>query len=305
MPMDSLVLLICCLAAGVLLQRSRNFPPNAAHTLNQYVLYAPLPALALYHIPEIQWGIELLFPVGVAWIGFGAAWLFFGGLRRLFGWSHKLTGCLILTAGLGNTSFVGFPVIEAAYGKDALATALLVDQPGSFVVLSTVGIVVATLYSRHVMDARAMARKILLFPPFIAFALALGMSMLDLHFPESVRGGLLRIGNSVTPVALLAVGLQLKLDKRSKHLGFLALGLTYKLLLFPAFLFLLYVVVLGGSGKVVQVSILEAAMAPMITASILATTHGLKPKLANMMVGVGIPLSLLTLALWYAVLEWV
>ena len=127
--MDSLVLLICCLAAGVLVQRSRNFPPNAAHTLNQYVLYAPLPALALYHIPEIQWGFELLFPVGVAWIGFGVAWLFFGSLRRIFGWSHKLTGCLILTAGLGNTSFVGFPVIEAAYGKDALAIALLVDLP--------------------------------------------------------------------------------------------------------------------------------------------------------------------------------
>jgi hypothetical protein len=301
--MDSLVLLVCCLIAGVLLQRSRNFPPNAAHTLNQYVLYAPLPALALYHIPEIRMGIEVLFPVGVAWICFGVAWLFFGSLRRMFGWSHKLTGCLILTAGLGNTSFVGFPVIEAAYGKDALATALLVDQPGSFVVLSTVGIIVATLYSRHAMDAVAMARKILLFPPFIGFGIAVAMNLLDLHFPDSVRGGLLRIGNSVTPVALLAVGLQLRFEKRSKHLGFLALGLTYKLMLFPALLFLLYVVLLGGSGQVIRVSILEAAMAPMITASILATSHGLKPRLANMMVGVGIPLSLLTLALWYWVLE--
>lgn len=301
--MDSLVLLIFCLLAGVLLQRVPSFPPNAAITLNQYVLYAPLPALALYHIPEIRGGLELLYPISVAWICFGAAWMFFGTLRRMFGWSRKLTGCLILTAGLGNTSFVGFPVIEAAYGKDALGTALLVDQPGSFVVLSTLGIIVATIYSRHEVNTKEMATKILLFPPFIGFALAVLMNVVDLHFPESVRGGLLRIGNSVTPVALLAVGLQLRIDRRSKHWGFLGLGLTYKLFLAPAIIFLLYVIAMDGTGKVVRVSVLESAMAPMITASILASSHGLKSRLANMMVGVGIPISLLTVALWYALLE--
>lgn len=301
--MDSLYLLVFCLLAGVLLQRVPSFPSNAALTLNQYVLYAPLPALALYHIPEIDGGTELLYPIAVAWICFGSAWLFFGTLRRMFGWSRKLTGCLILCAGLGNTSFIGFPVIEAVYGKEALGTALLVDQPGSFVVLSTLGIVVATLYSRHQVDASAMARKILLFPPFIGFAAAVLMNLFDLHFGESVRGGLLRIGNSVTPVALIAVGLQLRVEKQSKHWGFLGLGLAYKLILGPAIIFLIYVVVLEGTGKVVRVSVLESAMAPMITATILATSHGLKPRLANMMVGVGIPLSLLTVALWYFLLE--
>lgn len=301
--MDSLVLLVFCLLAGVLLQGVPSFPPNAAITLNQYVLYAPLPALALYHIPEINGGSELLYPIAVAWICFAVAWLFFSALRRTFGWSRKLTGCLILTAGLGNTSFVGFPVIEAAYGREALGTALLVDQPGSFVVLSTLGIIVATIYSRHQVNVKEMTTKILSFPPFIGFVLAVLMNAGDIHFPESVRGGLLRIGNSVTPVALLAVGLQLGLDKRSRHWGFLGLGLVFKLLVAPAVVFLLYVVLLDGTGEVVRVSVLESAMAPMITASILASGHGLKPRLANMMVGVGIPMSLLTVAVWYYVLE--
>jgi predicted permease len=57
-----------------------------------------------------------------------------------------LTGCLILTAGLGNTSFLGFPIIEALYGQEGMKTAILVDQPGTFVVLSTLGIIVATMY---------------------------------------------------------------------------------------------------------------------------------------------------------------
>jgi hypothetical protein len=40
---------------------------------------------------------------------------------------------------------------------------------------------------------------------------------------------------------------------------------------------------------------MESAMAPMITASILAT-HGLKPRLSSMMIGFGIPISFITLA---------
>jgi len=40
-------------------------------------------------------------------------------------------------------------------------------------------------------------------------------------------------------------------------------------------------------------------MAPMITSSILASSHGLRPKLSGMMVGVGVPLSAITLFFWY------
>ncbi|MEZ4786733.1 MAG: hypothetical protein R2790_02345 [Flavobacterium haoranii] len=39
--------------------------------------------------------------------------------------SKKLTGCLIVVAGLGNTSFVGFPVIEALFGKKGIEQQLL------------------------------------------------------------------------------------------------------------------------------------------------------------------------------------
>ena len=48
---------------------------------------------------------------------------------------------------------------------------------------------------------------------------------------------------------------------------------------------------------------MEAAMAPMITGSILAIMYGLNPKLATQMVGIGVPLSFLTLYGWYHLLE--
>jgi predicted permease len=52
-----------------------------------------------------------------------------------------------------------------------------------------------------------------------------------------------------------------------------------------------------------QVTIFEAAMAPMIGASFVAMDHELDPPLLTLMVGVGIPLSFLTLPAWWWLLK--
>jgi predicted permease len=81
----------------------------------------------------------------VAWIGFVVAFYCFA-FRKKYGWS-KIDWLLNLNCRAGNTSF-GFPIIEALYGQEGMKTAILVDQPGTFVVLSTLGIIVATMYSK-------------------------------------------------------------------------------------------------------------------------------------------------------------
>tara|TARA_R110000823_G_scaffold7280_45_gene26748 strand:+ start:490 stop:1323 length:834 start_codon:yes stop_codon:yes gene_type:complete len=270
--------------------------------LNQFVIYVSLPGLALYYIPKIEISTALLYPLGVAWLGFGLSFLFFYTLGKYLGWSKKLTGCLILTAGLGNTSFVGFPVIEALYGSKGIETAIVIDQPGTFVVMATFGIIVATLFSREKLSANAIVKKILFFPPFIAFAIAVLLNVFNVDFPVDFQSVFQRIGSTVTPIALIAVGLQLKIERNSKHWGFLTLGLLFKLMITPLFFFILYKKIFGASGLMIDVSIVESAMAPMITGAILASTYGLKPKLSSMMVGIGIPLSFVTLAFWYWIL---
>ena len=289
--------------AGVGLQRVKAFPSNAYVALNQFVIYISLPGLALYYIPKIEVSLKLLYPLGVAWLSFALAMVFFITLGKIFGWSRKLTGCLILTGGLGNTSFVGFPIIEALYGKEGLETAIIVDQPGTFVVMATLGIIVAASYSKGALGTASIARKIIFFPPFIAFFTGACMNAFNYDFIDDVQSVLLRLGSTVTPVALVAVGMQLKIDVKSKHWNFLALGLFFKLMIMPAFFFVLYKILLKGQGIETEVSIMEAAMAPMITASILASSHGLKPRLSGMMIGVGIPLSFVTLAFWYWLLH--
>jgi malate permease and related proteins len=301
--MSSFILLFGCLIIGVLLQRVRNFPSNSPLVLNQFIIYISLPALALYFIPEVTLDKTVLLPVGVAWICFAGSALVFWSLGKSFGWSRKLIGCLILTAGLGNTSFIGFPVIEALYGKEGLKTAILIDQPGTFFVLSTFGIALAALFSKGKPDTKAIAHKILTFPPFLAFVLALTLNIFNVHIADDIKEVFQRLGSTVTPLALVSVGLQLRIERRSKHWKFLALGLSYQLLVAPLLIYMLYVQVIGVRGEMVQITIMEAAMAPMITASIVAASYGLKPRLATMMIGFGIPLSFITLAFWYWIVQ--
>ena len=300
--MEQLLLLFLCLIIGLALQYTRAFPANAHLTLNQFIIYICLPAIAFYYIPGIEINASLLFPIGVAWITFAGSFIFFRILSKKLGWSKSLTGCLIITAGLGNTSFIGFPVIETLYGQEGLKTAVILDQTGSFLVLTTLGIATAAYYSRGANSTMGdMIKKIVLFPPFIAFALALLMIPFHYQFEGPVKFVLEKLGSLVTPIALVSVGLQLKFERHSQHWEFLGLGLLYKLILTPALIYLIYVVLLEGKGKVVEVCLVEAAMPSMITATIVSAAHGLKPRLSSMMIGFGIPLSALTMMVWYMI----
>jgi len=56
-------------------------------------------------------------------------------------------------------------------------------------------------------------------------------------------------------------------------------------------------------GVAARASVFEAAMAPMVTSAILASEYGLNPRLSNLMVSVGLLLSLITTGLWFLVLK--
>ncbi len=299
--MQNILLLFLCLIAGILLQRVKSWK-NTAYAFNQFVIYISLPALVLHFIPTISWSKEMLFPVGIAWLNFALSFLFFSLVGKKFGWSKKLIGCLILTTGLGNTSFVGFPIVEALYGQEGLKWALLIDQPGSFVVLATLGVWVASSFSSKKLTSREILVKISTFPPFIAFIVAMTIGFFQLKIPVEIDGAFERIGATVSPLALVSVGLQLRIIKQSKHFGFLALGLFFKLVAFPLIVFFLYRFVFKLEGMMLGVSTIEAAMAPMITASILASTNGLKPQLSTQMIGFGIPISFITIGIFYFLL---
>src|SRR5512138_309013 len=295
--MNNLILLILCFVAGILLRRSGRMPEQAPATLNSFIIHVSVPALALLYLHELQFNGDIILIVAMAWLYFGLAAGFFWWMGRRLGLPRATVGALMLTGGMGNTAFFGLPMIEAYYGHQGIATGILIDQTGSFLVLSTLGIVVAGIYSSGRPSAAEIARRIVQFPPFIAMIAA--FLLMPMHYPDWLSAVLKRLGDTLAPLALLSVGFQLRLGHLRGNCCGLALGLFFKLLLAPLVFYLLYIKLLGAHGTAIQVTIFEAAMPPMITAAIVASEHELDPELSTLMVAVGLPISFLTLPGWW------
>ncbi len=298
--MDAFWLLLTCLALGAAVARWAQPPIGLAQMLNWWVINIALPALVLYLVPRIHLDPSLWFLVASQWLVFGGAWLLFEGLGRRLNWNRARIGALVLVCGLGNTSFMGYPMIDALRGQDALALAVIADQLGCFVALAVGGAVVAAMYSGKPANASEIGRRVLRFPPFLALLAALVVGLLG-GWPAPVNGVLQPIGQTLTPLALFSVGLRFRPRISRDQALPVVLGLSWKLLLAPL-LALALGVVAGSSGQTLHVGVLEAAMAPMISAAILADQHHLDPPLANAVLAFGILLSLLSVPAWHLML---
>ena len=145
--MNNYLLLAACFVLGLVLRRSGRLPDNAAAALNGFVVNISLPALTLTYVHSLGFRTSFILPALMPWVMFGLGGGFFWLAARALGFSRATTGALTLTGGLANTSFVGLPMIETFYGSEFLGLGILIDQLGSYLVLSTVGILVASLYS--------------------------------------------------------------------------------------------------------------------------------------------------------------
>ncbi len=299
--MSNIVLLFVCLAIGMAMRKFRCAPNDAHGPINSFLIHVSLPALTIVQLHGIQLQPSLACAVAMPWVLFVAGALFIWSVAKTLKLTPQTTGGLILLAGLANTSFVGLPMIEAFYGSSDMAVGILIDQLGTYLVLSTLGITIAALYSAGKLSTAQVIRRICTFPPFIALLVALLLSPVDL--PSWLTDVLRRLGDTLAPLALVSVGLQLRLDEICDTKVPLAIGLAFKLLLGPLLLAGLYVGLLHMTGNVARVTLFESAMGPQIGASIVAIQHGLNPPLITLLVGIGITLSFLTLPIWWYFLQ--
>lgn len=297
---DSLVLIVVMLAAGYLSARLSLLPDNAAETLHHFVIYVCLPALVLSIVPKLRWDARLLLVPLTPWLltAIGAVLVLMA--CRVFGFSRGVKATLLLCVPIGNTSFLGFPMLEALVGRDAISIGLLYDQPGSFVILATYGLLVVARYTG---DARPTVASVLLrlikFPSFVALCFGLLIPHLPtVLWPSPVNSLVTRVGATLVPVAMFAVGLKLQLTPPRPWSAF-AFGLAMKMGVFPLLAWGL-VRAFDVRGVTAHVIILESGMPASVSAGALAIMAGFAPELAAALVGYGILLSLVTLPIFAA-----
>lgn len=301
MAFDAFALILTMLALGMAFARLRLLPDNAAETLNRVVLYVCLPAAMLIYVPRLHLDGSLIGVMATPWLLALATIMLVALATRGFGFRHDEHAVLLLCVALGNTSFIGYPMVRALLGEAALPLAVVYDQFGTFVLLSTFGLYVLAKYAGDAPPTfKLILLRILKFPPI--WALLLGLTLMPEQPPAWITAALQKLADALLPLVMLAVGLTIQLKLPREEIKPLATGLLLKLLILPA-LALGLSLLAGMQGALLQVNVLESAMPTMITAAALAISHNLAPRLAAAMVGYGILLSLATLPAWTWLLQ--
>ena len=138
--MINFVLIFLCILVGVVLSRTRVLPADAHKGVSAWVLNVAMPALILRFVPEIEWGIHLLLPALTPVLVWTGAWVFVWLYDRRRKLSTASRTAMLVTCGLGNTGFIGYPMTAAFFGESELHHAILVDQ-FCFILFATLGAV--------------------------------------------------------------------------------------------------------------------------------------------------------------------
>lgn len=295
-PLSVFALLFALAALGRLLDARKLVPSNAAASLNAVALQVCLPASILSNAPKLDLDRSLVALIALPWFLLTLVALVIWALARLMHLERPTIACMLLLAAFGNTSFLGYSLVPALAGPGALKYAMVYDQFGSFLMLSSVGLVVIAAFGNGTKpSARAMLWRVATFPPF--FTLVLALTIVPARLPPAVEAALALVAGALLPLVSLALGMQLRLALPRAHRVPLAVTVLLKLVVLPA-LALALCTLFGMRGELRAAAVLESAMPSMITAAALLSMAGVAPELVAAIVGYGTLLSAASLPLW-------
>jgi len=298
--LEKFIVISIFVAIGALFRRLPVFPKETAQVLNMFALYVALPAVILLKVPLIQFSAEMVLPAVLPWamLLLSVALVRWGA--KVFHWSRETVGVLLLVVPIGNTSFMGVPMVTAFFGEVGIPPLIVYDQAGTMLIFAVYGSVILALYGSDTrLELSKIVARAVLFPP--TMALVAGLCLRAWPYPEPLVRSLTMLSGMLTPLVMTAIGFQLRVRLSQAVLQPLGIGLGIKLVAAPLAA-LLVCRLLGLDNLGANVAVFEAGMPPMVTAGALAMAAGMLPELAAATVSLGMVLSFLTLPLLYWVL---
>ena len=295
--MDNFVLIGVFVGLGLLFRRMNAFPEQTAQVLNMFALHVALPAVILLKVPHLTFSMDTIIPTAVAWAMLACSAALIHAVGTRLRWPRETIGVLLLVVPVGNTSFMGVPMVNAFFGDAGIPHLIIYDQLGTMLIFATYGSVVLALYGcEGTVQISRVIRQVAQFPPTLA--LLTGLALRFWEYPDALVSSLQIMAGMLTPLVMTAIGFQLTIRLSPGVLAPLGFGLAVKMAIAPI-IALVGCRLLGLSGLPTDIAIFEAGMPPMVTAGALAIAAGMQPELAAALVSLGLALAFVTLPTLY------
>jgi predicted permease len=241
----------------------------------------------------------------MAWVAFGIAlvlaWVW---LRLRFQqWADPAKGTFLISAMVGNTGYIGYPVILLLpqLGVDYFGWAVFYDLLGTVFGAYGLGIMIGAHYGRGVGAARSRPlwqqslTALMTAPTFPAFLI--GLLLRPVALPLWLDRGLQGFAWSMVMLSLVLMGMRLQQLRSWGQVPPAIAATTLRMIVAPLAVGLILTVVdLGAAPRLVVV--LQAGMPSALATLVLTETFNLDRDLAVTCVGVSSVALLLILPLW-------
>jgi predicted permease len=285
------------IALGYTLKGFDIIRPNWVHTLNALVYYVSLPALIIGSLWHIEWlpGLYLFFVYHfIAVLVFGVLLIIFLSLFKL---DMRQKAAILLAAVVGNTVYMGFPILSTSVDESLLSVAM-----GAATVQLVAGLIAAILVVEYLV-VRSKRLDIYMAdlaqnPLVISLVIGIILSLIEPNqiiraFDEPVA----MLGSTASPLALLMLGAFMHGKFKRMKLGLVSLAITIKLIIFPLIVFWAAQFA-GFSAGEQDVSLLISAMPVAVTTFVIAEKYGLDEEFSANTVLLSTVLSAITIPIF-------
>ncbi len=295
------------MALGYLAVRFRAFPADGIRSLIAFVNNFATPCLLFYSLVNS----DLVHAFNIAIIGpyyLGAIACFVGGIvlaAKMFGNRPGEAVSAGFSAMFTNTVLIGLPIIQRAYGVEALPITLsIIGLHGA--ILLTLAMLTMEFMRR---DGQSLGRTAIVAlrrvgsNPLI-WGIAAGMIgyFSGLQLIEPAEAFFLMMMQAVVPVALFGIGGALNEYRLSDSWQQAVVASVLKLILHPLIAYVLMVPVLGVPIEIARYGILLSAMPPGVNIYVFATYYNRGVNVAANTILIATLSSAVTVSVWLYIL---
>ncbi|PPB80285.1 hypothetical protein LV82_02160 [Albidovulum inexpectatum] len=289
---------------GWLAGRLRMFPEAATEYLTRFVFYFALSAMLFRFAAQLSLGEIFDARFAMAYLsGCLAVYLLVTLVARLRGLPMTEAAVEAQCAVIGNTGFLGVPLLTALLGARAVGPVLMVLSIDLIVFSSLITLIITGAREGRISPRifRVLGLGLLHNPMIVSMVAGLAVSALEWPLPAPVDEFLTILGAAATPGALFAIGTSLA-TKSAERLS-VALWLSFaKLVLHPAAVAVAALFVFSVERQAAGVMIAAAALPVAGNVYILARHYGVAPNRVSAAILVSTVFSILTVSL---VVAWI
>jgi len=284
--------------------RLRFFPDAATEYLTRFVFYFALSAMLFRFAANLSLAEIFDARFAAAYLaGCLAVYLLATLVARLRRIPATEAAVEAQCAVIGNTGFLGVPLLTVLLGPEAAGPILMVLAIDLIVFSSLITLIITGAREGHLSPRiiKVLAFGLVKNPMIVSMAAGLAVSSAGLSLPAPVEEFMTILGAAATPCALFAIGASLA-SKTAERLS-VALWLSFaKLVLHPVAVAVAALLVFGVEPFAAGVMIAAASLPVAGNVYILARTYGVAPQRVSASILISTVFSIVTVSL---VVAWI